>query len=125
VTATEHARRLAQVAASAAEDKLAVDIVALDVSAHLALTDAFVLASAPNERQIGAIVDNVEEQMHAAGAKPIRREGARDSRWVLIDFGDVIVHVMHVEERMYYRLERLWKDCPVIPLILGPQSETS
>jgi ribosome-associated protein len=116
VAATQHAIDLAKAAASAAEDKLASKVVALDVSDQLALTDIFVLASAPNERQVNAIVDNVEERLHALKAKPVRREGERDGRWVLIDFGDIVVHVQHEEEREYYALERLWKDCPAIDL---------
>jgi ribosome-associated protein len=74
-----------------------------------------VIASAPNERQVQAIVDAVEEKMAAAGTKPVRREGTREGRWVLLDFVDVVVHVQHVEERSFYGLERLWKDCPTIP----------
>jgi ribosome-associated protein len=84
----------------------------LDVSDQLIITDCFVIASAPNERQVGAIVDGVEEKMRAAGTKPVRREGAREGRWVLLDFVDVVVHVQHSEERSFYALERLWKDCP-------------
>jgi len=115
VAATDEARRLALVAAQAAADKKASDIVVLDVSEQLVITDCFVIASAPNERQVQAIVDNVEEKMHAAGTKPVRREGAREGRWVLLDFVDVVVHVQHAEEREFYGLERLWKDCPRIP----------
>ncbi|WP_116113101.1 ribosome silencing factor [Austwickia chelonae] len=122
MSATEQSRQLAQEAAAAAEDKLAIDIVALDVSEHLALTDIFLVASAPNERQISAVVDAIEEKMHARGIKRVRREGEREARWVLVDFGDIIVHVMHQEERAFYQLERLWKDCPHVPLVLGPES---
>ncbi|MCA0438067.1 MAG: ribosome silencing factor [Austwickia sp.] len=118
--APEHSRQLAQVAASAAEDKLATDIVALDVSEHLALTDIFLIASAPTERQVWAIVDSIEEKLHEAGVKRVRREGDRDARWVLVDFGDLVVHVQHQEERSFYQLERLWRDCPAVPLRLGP-----
>ncbi len=114
MTATEDARRLALVAAQAAADKKANDVVLLDVSERLVITDCFVLASAPNERQVGAIVDAVEEKMRAAGSKPVRREGTREGRWVLLDFVDVVVHVQHAEERAFYGLERLWKDCPRI-----------
>lgn len=117
MTADDRARELALAAAQAAADKLAVDVLILDVSDRLALTDAFVLASAPNERQVGSIVDGVEERLRDHGAKPVRREGESDRRWVLLDFGDVIVHVMHSEEREFYALERLWKDCPEIPFV--------
>lgn len=116
MTASERAVELVEVAALAASDKLAENILAFDVSDQLALTDAFVICSAPNDRQVKAIVDEVEDRMREAGAKPIRREGERDARWVLIDFGDVVVHVMHDEERQFYALERLWRDCPAIQL---------
>lgn len=114
MAATHDARELALVAANAAADKKASDVVVLDVSDQLVITDCFVIASAPNERQVGAIVDNVEEKMRDAGTKPVRREGAREGRWVLLDFVDVVVHVQHAEERAFYGLERLWKDCPRI-----------
>jgi len=116
VAATQYAIDLARAAAVAAEDKLATRIVALDVSEQLALTDIFVLASAPNDRQVNAIVDGVEDKLRELGVKPVRREGERDGRWVLLDFSDIVVHVQHEEERDYYQLERLWKDCPAIDL---------
>ena len=116
VPATERARELALTAAQAAADKKAEDIVILDVADQLAITDAFVIASAPNERQVGAIVDAVEESLHKLGSKPVRREGKSEGRWVLLDFGDIVVHVQHAEDRVYYALERLWKDCPLIEL---------
>jgi ribosome-associated protein len=115
VSASDQARALALTAANAAAGKKAHNITVLDVSDQLVITDCFVIASAPNERQVQAIVDAVEERMAAAGSKPVRREGAREGRWVLLDFVDVVVHVQHVEERSFYGLERLWKDCPAIP----------
>ncbi|PKW14886.1 ribosome silencing factor [Saccharopolyspora spinosa] len=114
MAATENARRLALIAAQAAADKKATDVVLLDVSEQLVITDCFLIASAPNERQVEAIVDAVEEKLRAAGTKPVRREGAREGRWVLLDFVDVVVHVQHSDERAFYQLERLWKDCPQI-----------
>jgi ribosome-associated protein len=114
VVATSEARELATAAAHAAADKKASDVVVLDVSDQLVITDAFVIASAPNERQVGAIVDNIEEKLRLTGRKPVRREGAREGRWVLLDYIDVVVHVQHQEERSFYGLERLWKDCPTI-----------
>jgi ribosome-associated protein len=117
VPAAPQAVDLALVAAQAAADKLATGITVLDVADRLPLTDAFVLASAPTERQVKAIVDEVELKMREAGVKPARREGEREARWVLLDFGDVVVHVQHAEEREYYALERLWKDCPEIPFV--------
>ncbi|HEX2073539.1 MAG TPA: ribosome silencing factor, partial [Geodermatophilus sp.] len=95
----------------------ATDVSIVDVSERLAITDAFVLASAPNERQVQAIVDEVEERLRRHGVKPVRREGVAEARWVLLDFVDVVVHVQHAEERAYYALERLWKDCPTIPFV--------
>ena len=116
MAATDEARRLALVAANAAADKKAHDVTVLDVSDQLVITDVFVIASAHNERQVGAIVDNIEEKLREAGTKPVRREGAREGRWVLLDFGELVIHVQHAEERTYYALERLWRDCPEIPL---------
>nr|WP_221316160.1 ribosome silencing factor [Saccharopolyspora gloriosae] len=108
---------MALVAAQAAADKKANDLVLLDVSEQLVITDCFVIASAPNERQVDSIVEAVEEKMRAAGTKPVRREGAREGRWVLLDFVEVVVHVQHADERSVYELERLWKDCPRIDFV--------
>ncbi len=116
MSASERALELATVAAEAAADKLADNIVAIDVSDRLVITDAFVLCSAPNDRQVRAIVDEVELRLRNIGAKPVRREGEREGRWVLLDYVETIVHVQHAEERSFYALERLWKDCPLIPL---------
>ncbi len=116
MNATDHAVELVHTAARAASDKLAQQIIAFDVSEQLAITDAFLLASAGNERQVKAIVDEVEDKLREIGAKPIRREGLRDGRWVLLDYGDIVVHVQHEEERSFYALERLWRDCPPIAL---------
>ena len=116
MTASDRARELVLAAAEAASSKLATDVVAIDVSNQLVITDAFLLASAPNDRQVASIVDAVEERLLTLGAKPVRREGERDGRWVLLDYGEVVVHIQHDEERVYYALERLWKDCPLIEL---------
>ena len=116
MTASPRSVELAEAAASAAADKLATDLLLLDVSEQLVITDCFVLASAPNDRQVKSIVDAVEERLLTLGAKPVRREGERDGRWVLLDFVDIVVHVQHSEERTYYSLERLWKDGPTLPL---------
>jgi ribosome-associated protein len=117
VTASARAVELATAAAQAAADTRASDILILDVSEQLVITDCFVLASAPNERQVNAIVDEIEEQLRKLGAKPVRREGATEGRWVLLDFVDIVVHVQHAEERTFYALDRLWKDCPQIPFV--------
>lgn len=116
MTATEHAVELVTTAARAASEKLATNIVAFDVSDQLAITDAFLLASAGNDRQVKAIVEEVEDKLREIDAKPIRREGERDGRWVLLDYGEIVVHVQHEEERQFYALERLWRDCPTIKL---------
>ncbi|MGH3343693.1 MAG: ribosome silencing factor [Carbonactinosporaceae bacterium] len=116
MTASPHAVELATAAAAAAAEKLADNVVAYDVTDVFAITDAFVLASAPNDRQVRAIVDAVEERLRGLGVKPARREGEREGRWVLLDYVDVVVHVQHADERSYYSLERLWKDCPAIAL---------
>lgn len=116
MTATERAIELVHVAALAAADKLATDLVAFDVSEQLVITDAFLLCSAANERQVAAVVDEVERKLREHDAKPVRREGERDGRWVLLDYADIVVHVQHAEERQFYALERLWRDCPTIEL---------
>ncbi|AZI58450.1 ribosome silencing factor [Nakamurella antarctica] len=120
MTATDSARTLALAAAHAAADKLAQNVVIIDVSDRLAITDAFVIASGSNERQVSAIVDEVEEQLRKLGVKPTRREGEKDGRWVLLDFLDIVVHVQHNEERVFYALERLWRDCPTFAYEEGP-----
>ena len=114
--ATTRAVELAVAAAEAAADKLADEILVFDVSDQLVITDAFVLCSAPNDRQVAAIVDAIEERMLREGVKPVRREGERENRWVLLDYVDIVVHVQHAEERVFYALERLWKDCPLVRL---------
>lgn len=117
MAATERALELARAAAAAAHEKLASEVIALDVSSQLALTDVFVLASAPSERQVAAVVDEVTDVLRKEyNARLTVREGERDGRWVLLDFSDIVVHVMHEEERQYYQLERLWKDCPTVGL---------
>lgn len=116
MTASDHARGLVALAALAADSKQAEDLVALNVSGPLPLTDIFLLASGRNERNVLAIAAEVEDKLNEAGVKTLRREGRAEGRWVLLDFGDLVVHVFHEEDRMYYSLERLWKDCPVLPL---------
>lgn len=122
MTATDEALETTRSAARAASDRKAENIIAFDVSDQLAITDIFLVCSASNERQVGAIVDAVEEALLKDGRKPIRREGDRENRWVLLDYADVIIHVQHEEERMLYSLERLWKDCPSVDLQLPDAS---
>ncbi len=116
MTATDKALEITVAAARAAAEKKAQEIIALDVSDRLVLTDTFLVASGETERQVGAIVDGIEEALHALGVKAIRREGQGQNRWVLLDFGDLVAHVQHAEDREFYALERLWRDCPVIEL---------
>lgn len=118
MTASQHARELLTIAAKAADSKQATDLVGLDVSGPLPFADIFLLASGRNERNVIAIASDIEEKLIAAGSKPVRREGRAEGRWILLDFGDLVVHVFHEEERVYYSLERLWKDCPAIPIEL-------
>lgn len=119
MNATDESIALARQAAQAASDKLAQDIVALDVSERLAITDVFLIASASNERQVSAIVDGIEEQLLKQNLKPVRREGRSEGRWVLLDYAEIVVHVQHEEDRVFYALERLWGDCPSVDLQLN------
>jgi ribosome-associated protein len=121
VTASDDAIEMATIAARAAATKLANNVVIIDVSEQLVITDAFVIASASNERQVNAIVDEVEEKMRRAGYKPARREGAREGRWTLLDYIEIVVHIQHEDERDFYALDRLWRDCPEIPVDVGDE----
>jgi len=102
-------------AAAAADSKSGEDLVALDVSDPLPLADIFLLVTGRSERNVIAIAGEVEDALNEAGSRTLRREGRSDGRWILLDFGDLVVHVFHQEDRQYYALERLWKDCPVVP----------
>lgn len=111
---------LVKVAAKAAADKLAENLVALDVADRLGVTDAFLIVSGGSEPQVNAIVDEIQaEVLKEYDMRPVRREGFGLGRWVLLDYGDVVVHVQHQEDRVFYALERLWADCPVIELPEG------
>ena len=121
VTASKEALRIARVVVEAAQEKLGRDILVLDVSEKLGTADVFVIISGSNERQVGAIVDEIEEWSYLAGFRPLRREGNKEEPWVLIDFFDTVVHVQHVEARVRYALDRLWKDCPVIDIAQLPE----
>lgn len=116
MTATENSKEMLRIAADAAESIGGEDIVALDVSGPLPLVDIFLLVTGRSERNVAAIADEVEVKLLESGFKRLRREGRQESRWILLDFGDLVVHVFHEEERAYYGLERLWKDCPVVPI---------
>ena len=103
-------------AAWAAADKLATDIKLIDVSDRLGITDIFLIASAANDRQVRAVIDGIEEALDKIDVDPLRREGQETGRWVLLDYNDIVIHVMHVEDRAYYDLERLWRDCPELEI---------
>ena len=128
MSATPRAIELTEIAALAAAEKLAQDIIAYDVSDQLAITDAFLLCSGGNDRQVHAIIDEVELRLREAGARLVRREGEREGRWVLLDYADIVVHVQNSDERVFYALERIWKDCPQIPLpeavVVGKRGES-
>ena len=116
MTASPESVQLAIAASLAASEKLAEDIIAIDVSEHVVITDVFLLCSAANDRQVAAVVDGIEEALLKLGSKPLRREGEQENHWVLLDYGDIVVHVQLAEERIHYAIERLWKDCPLIAL---------
>ncbi|ASK64735.1 ribosome silencing factor [Brachybacterium avium] len=117
MSAPEESLDLARVAGQAAADKFAEEVIALDVSELVVITDAFLVCSGDSERQVAAIVDGIEEALLTQRQrKPLRREGEREARWVLLDYGDIVVHVQHSEDRVFYALERLWRDAPVIDL---------
>jgi ribosome-associated protein len=124
VTASAHAFDLLKLAALAADAKQGEDLVALDVSERMPLTDIFLLVSGRNERNVVSIAEGIEDSLQEHGATLLRREGKLEGRWILLDFGDLVVHVFHEEDRMYYSLERLWKDCPALPLQLPAHRST-
>ncbi|KRA23297.1 ribosomal silencing factor RsfS [Microbacterium sp. Root61] len=118
MTATDNSRDMLAIAALAADAKGGEDLMALDVSEPLPLVDIFMLVTGRNERNVAAIADEIEDKLLEAGHKRLRREGRKESRWILLDFGDLVVHVFHEQERIFYGLERLWKDCPLIAIDL-------
>ncbi|NJC22160.1 ribosome-associated protein [Arthrobacter pigmenti] len=124
MSASESSIAIARTAARAASEKIAQDIVAMDVSERLAITDVFLVASAPSERQVNAIVDGIEEELAKQDLKPVRREGRSEGRWVLLDYAEVVIHVQHQEDRVFYALERLWGDCPAVDLQLDDAVRT-
>ena len=114
VTVTDQTLGSLSIALRAAESKGATSPVALSVSELFPLADAFLIVTGSVERNVQAISDEIEDELNQAGVRTIRREGRESGRWVLLDFGDLIVHVFHQEEREFYGLERLWKDCPAV-----------
>ena len=111
---------LTKLAVAAADDKLAKDIVALDLSNQGILADVFLIVTGANDPQLEAISDEIQRQLQKVGERPIRREGiGGSSQWILLDYGDLIVHIQHPEVRSYYALERLWSDCPRLTTQVG------
>lgn len=114
MTATKETIQLAEVAAKAADEKMATNIAVLDVSDVMAISEVFVLASADNERQVRAIVEEIEDELTKMGEEPKRREGNRENRWVLLDYGMLVIHIQRNTERDFYGLDRLYRDCPLL-----------
>jgi ribosome-associated protein len=107
-------REFAVAAARTASSKKAQDVVVMEVRDLIVITDFFVLASGTSDRQVRTVAQEIENALRARGMKPVRREGQREGRWVLLDFVDFVAHVFHQEERDYYGLERLWSDAPLV-----------
>lgn len=123
---TQAARALALAAAEAASDKKASDVRILDLGDLLGITDYFVLVSATNERQLASLTEEVERQLkERLGRAPRRREGQRDTGWMLLDYGDIVVHAFTEEQRRFYDLERLWSDAPVVPFDAATAAATA
>jgi ribosome-associated protein len=108
---------LAQLAADAISEKLGTDIVALDMTEQMILSEVFLIATASTDRQAEAIADGVFEALAKTGEKPIRREGK--GQWILLDYSDLVVHIQTQELRNFYMLDRLWNDCPRLPLVIN------
>lgn len=107
--------KLAEAAAAAASEKKARDILLLDMNGISSVTDYFMICSANSTKQVQAIADNIEEKLAEQGEKPLHTEGYRDGRWVLLDYGCLVVHCFIEDERIFYNLERLWGDAAVRP----------
>lgn len=126
MTASENAIALTKAAALAADERQATEQIGLDVSETLPYADVFLVASGRNERMVLSIAEEIEDKLREDfGVKSLRKEGTELGRWVLLDFGDLVVHVFHEEEREYYSLERLWRDAPIVPLGLAEAAEAA
>ncbi|MCX6445935.1 MAG: ribosome silencing factor [Actinobacteria bacterium] len=112
--ASKSVTALTQVAARAVAEKLGTDMIALDLSDQMVLSEVFLIATGGNVRQVDSIADFVEEKLREIGEKPARREGTEE--WVLLDYSDLVVHIQSTTLRNYYMLDRLWNDCPRIEL---------
>jgi len=119
VPASDEAVALGVAAAAAADERSATDAVLLEVADVLVVADLFLVVSVSNERQLGAVAQGIEDALHAHGRRPLRREGVPSSGWMLIDFGDLVCHVLHTEQREFYALERLWADVPHRDVLTG------
>ena len=127
MTALQSSIDAVRIAAAAADRMKGTDIVAFDVTGPIAITDVMMIVTASNERQVLAVAEEIEKDLYTKGGhlQPRSREGLQEGRWVLLDFGDFVIHVMHEEERCFYRLESLWKDCPAIDLQLPQAPEAA
>ena len=112
--ASKSVTELTQVAARAIADKFGTEMIAIDLSDQMVLSEVFLIATGANIRQVDAIADEVEEKLRLIGEKPARREGTDE--WILLDYSDLVVHIQSAEQRRYYMLDRLWNDCPTIEL---------
>ena len=112
--ASKSVTELTQVAARAIADKFGTEMIAIDLSDQMVLSEVFLIATGANIRQVDAIADEVEEKLRLIGEKPARREGTDE--WILLDYSDLVVHIQSAELRRYYMLDRLWNDCPTIAL---------
>jgi len=123
VAASEESLEWARIAARAAAELKATTVAAIDVSERLVLTEVFLVVSGSTDRQVRSLVDAVDEALLKAGVRRKRREGFNEGHWVLVDYGDLVVHVQQDEDREFYALERLWADCPSIALsVEAPQA---
>ena len=116
MAASEKCLAITKIAADAINEKLGVDIVALDMTDQMLLSEVFLIATGQNERQVDAITDGVFEALAKIGEKPVRKEGS--GQWILLDYSDLVVHIQSQELRKYYMLDHLWNDCPKIDLKL-------
>ena len=116
MAASEESLEWARIAARAAAELKATTVAAIDVSERLVLTEVFLVVSGSSDRQVRSLVDAIDEALLKAGVRRKRREGFDEGHWVLVDYGDLVVHVQQDEDREFYALERLWADCPSIAL---------
>lgn len=109
-------KEMTKIALKALDDKMAMDVKVIDINQVSVLADYFIIASGSNQNQVQAMVDNVEEMMTKAGYEPKQIEGTKNSSWILMDYGDLIIHVFDEENRLFYDLERIWRDGKVLEM---------